>query len=191
MIKLKSVIVIILSSILISSAILFTIFGLSVYTGWKENESSRLHRDKVASLNARLYGQYIEMRDLQARYDKAGIYKGRYYIEGVIKNNGYRTISSLRLNVHFLNAAGEAIYTEGVLPLRRSMLSPKTTIGTLSLFTSGKETPLVPGESVHFMHLLSEQKDKDITSPVKHKRYATNPDEWAGKFNCRITAVRF
>lgn len=191
MIKLKSIIVIILSSILISSAILLTIFGLSLYLGWKETESCRLHRNRLALLNAKLYSQFVDIRDLQAKYEKDGIYKGRCLIEGTIRNNGYRTISSVKLNVEFLNASGNAIHNENFLPLKSSVLPRTTTIAALSLFTSGKELPLFPGESIRFKHVLSEQKDKDIVSPIKHKKYATNPDEWSGKFNYKIASVKF
>lgn len=191
MIKLKSIIVIILSSILISSVIILTIFGLSLYTGWKERESAKYHRAELASLNARLYSQFIKIQKIQAKYEKKGVYKGRCLIEGTVKNNGYRTISSIKLKVELLNTSGDAIYTENVLPLKASVLPRATTIAALSLFTSGKELPLLPGKSLRFTHVLSEQKDKNIVSPIKHKKYATNPDEWSGKFNYKITGVRF
>ncbi len=191
MIKLKSVLVIILSSILISSVILLTISGLSLYIGWKERESATLHKDKLALLNAELYGDYVSVRDIQARFEKKGMHKGKYLIKGSIKNNGYRTISSLELNVEFLNASRSVIHTEKINPLKSSNLPQRTTIAALSLFTSGKESPVLPGESMRFQHVLSVQKDKNLISPIKDKRYATNPGEWSGKFNSKITRIKF
>jgi len=64
MIKLKSIIVIILSSIVISAVILLTIFGISLYTGWKENESARIHRERIFRLNAADYGRYVKILNL-------------------------------------------------------------------------------------------------------------------------------
>ena len=191
MIKLKSVIVIILSSILISAVILLTIFGLSLYIGWKDKEAASIHREKLASLNVELYGQFVDIQDLQPRYEKDGIYKGKCLIEGGIKNHGYRTIGSVKLALEFLNASGDVIHVEKILPLKTSILPRRTTIAALSLFTSGKELPLLPGESLRFKHVLSEQKDKNIISPIKHKKYATNPKEWSGKLNYKISGIGF
>ncbi|MBL7069730.1 MAG: hypothetical protein ISS34_07730 [Candidatus Omnitrophica bacterium] len=191
MIKLKSILVIILSSIVISAVILLTIFGISLYTGWKEKESAGIHRERISQLNARDYGQYVKILSLKTEYVTKGIDKRKCFIKGIIKNNGYRTIASLGLRVEFLNASGSPIHVEKLLPLKASTLRRGTTIAALSLFTSGKELPLLPGESTSFVHLLTEQKDKDVISPIKHKRYATNPNEWSGKFNYKITEIRF
>lgn len=191
MIKLKSIVVIILSSILISSVILLTILGLSLFFGWKERGSAKVHREKIAHLNAKLYEQFVSIQDLKAEFEKKGIYKGKCTIEGLIKNNGYRTIGSLKLELEFLNATGETIYIENLLPLKASIPPPATTIAALSLFTSERELPLLPEGSLRFKHLLSEQKDKDIISPIKYKRYATNPNEWSGKFKYRISGIKF
>jgi hypothetical protein len=191
MIKLKSLLVIILSSILISCVILLTILGLSLYMGWQESEASKLHKVRIAALNARGYEKYINITDLRAGHGKDGIYKSKYLLEGSIGNSGYRTVGSVEVEVDFLNASGEPIYTETVLPLKAVVMPRKTTIAALSRFTSGKEAPVLPGESHKFKHILSDQKNKSITSPIREKRYATNPNEWSGKFNHRITKIRF
>ncbi len=191
MIKLKSLIVIIVSSILISLVILTTIFGLSLYTGYKEGESAKRHRVKIAQLNAKLYSPLIIIEGLRAKYENKGIYKDKCLLEGTIKNDGYRTVSSVKIKVRFLSASGEAIYTEEFLPLKTPMVPRKTTIAAISLFTSGRERPLMPGKSLKFKRLLDEQKNKDIISPIKNRRYATNPNEWSGKFDYEITEIRF
>ena len=191
MIKLKSTIVIVLSSILISAVILFTILGLSLYLTWRGNESSRLHTAKLVSLNEAVYNKYISVQDLKAEYAAKGLYKGKSLLKGTIKNSGYRTISSIKLSVEFLNKAGETIYTENIFPLKTAVAPSKPTIAALSLFTSGKEVPLLPGESIRLNHILSQQKHKNIISPIKNKRYATNPNEWSGKFSHKITAIGF
>lgn len=191
MIKPKSIVVIVLSSILISAVILLTISGQSLYLGWKEKESARLHRNKLALLNAILYGGLIEVEGLQAKYDNEGLHKGKCSVEGTIKNKGYRTVTSIKIAIEFLNRSGNNIYTERLYPLKNPILAKRRTIAALSLFTSGKEAALAPNEHLRFKHILGEQKEKSIISPIKYKRYATNPNEWSGKFNYRITEVRF
>lgn len=191
MIKLKSTIVIILSSILISAVVLFTILALSLYIGWKESESIKEHRDTVARLNVALYGKYITIQDLRARCEKKDIYKDKCLLEGLIKNTGFRTVSSISVNIDFLNNSGNTIYTERVFPLKGSLKPSAKTIAALSLFTSGREQPLMPARPLRFIHVLREQKNKNITSPIKNKKYATNPSEWSGKFNKTITHIKF
>jgi hypothetical protein len=170
---------------------LLTIFGLSLFIGWTERESTRLHKDRLAQLNSKLYNQNISTHEIQAKFEKKGIYKGKCVLEGSIKNNGYRTISSIELSVDFFNNSGGVIHTEKIHPLKASIMPRKTTIAALSVFMSGKEVPITPGESLRFKHVLSEQKDKDIVSPIKNKKYATNPNEWSGKLKQRITRIKF
>lgn len=191
MIKFKSLIVIILSSVLISSAILLTIFGLSLYISWKEMESTRIHEDLLAFLDSKLYGEYVAIHDIQAKYDEKDMYKGKCLIEGSIKNNGYRTITSLEFAVEFFNSSGEIIHTERILPLRSAIMPRKTTIAALSLLISGKEQPLSPGKTQRFRHVFGDQKNKSITSPIKNNKFATNPNEWSGRIDHRITRVKF
>ncbi|MFH1753354.1 MAG: hypothetical protein ABH875_04145 [Candidatus Omnitrophota bacterium] len=189
--KLKSVIVIILSSVLISAVILLTIFGLSLFMGWKERESSILHKESLSLLNARRYSRYLDIQDMQPKFEKRGLYKGECALEGSIRNNGYRTITSIELSVQFLNSSGDIIHIEKVQPLKTSIMPKRTTIAALSLFTSGKEVPMLPGESIRFKHILSEQKDKDLISPIKNNRYGTNPNEWSGKLSQTLTRIKF
>lgn len=191
MIKHKSLIVIILSSVLISAAILLTIIGISLYNGWSQGESARMHMARVSELNADLYGDNLQVQDLKAEYGRKGMHKGRCLIKGLIKNNGYRTVSSIEMALELTNASGAPVHIERFSPLKTSTLPRAATIAAVSLFTSGKESPLLPGESVRFVHVLSEQKKKSVVSPIKNKRYATNPNEWAGKFNYRIDRIRF
>jgi hypothetical protein len=142
-------------------------------------------------LNADLYRQFVNVYDLEARLETEGLHKGKSLIEGAVRNNGYRTVSSVRLMVEFLDSSDNAIHAEYILPLRTSILPRTKTIATLSLFTSGKEVPLLPGESARFKHALSEQKDKDVISPIKNRRYGTNPNEWSGRFRHKITGIKF
>ena len=121
MIKLKSIIVILLSSLLISAVILLTILGLSVYAGWKEGESARRHRESVAALNAKHYDQLIKVDDLEPAFERDGPYKGRCTVSGLIKNAGYRTLRSVRLRLKFLNDTGSVIHKEYIFPLKASV----------------------------------------------------------------------
>ncbi|NQT06768.1 MAG: hypothetical protein HQ575_04425 [Candidatus Omnitrophica bacterium] len=191
MIKFKSLIVIILSSILISLVILLTILGLSLFIGWKEGESARRHMDIVSQQNAQSYGQLISIHNLQAVQENKGPHEGKYLLQGTIKNSGYRTVSSVSLLVDFLNSGGDTVYNENLLPLKAPAMPRTATIAALSLFTSGKESPLLPGKNTRFKCVLNEQRNKDVVSPIKSKRFATNPNEWSGKFDYRVTKVKF
>jgi len=190
-IKRKSLVVILISSLVISAVLVLTIIGFSLYLGWKGKDLSKTHSLEIAGLNASLYGQHINVSGLSAKKGREGIYKDKFLIEGAIKNTGFRTVGSLMLQVDFLNASHEIIRSETFKPLASSLPPSKTSIAALSIFVSGKELPLAPGKSVVFKHILSSQKDKDVISPIKFKRYATNPNEWSGKFGHRITMVKF
>ncbi len=191
MIKLKSLLVIILSSIVICCVILLTIAGLSLHIKWLERESAKAHKSRLQAFNARAYGEYLKVGDIRARFGREGIYKNKCLLEGSLKNTGYRTIGSLEIEAVFLNASGEPIHVEKIFPLKSPEMPSKTTIAALSQLTSGKETPLLPGESHKFKHILSDQKNKSVTGPIRDKRYATNPNEWSGKLNHRITRIGF
>jgi hypothetical protein len=191
MIKLKSIIVILISSILISAVLIFTILGFSLYLGWKERDTARIHAIKISGLNADIYTPFLNIFDLHAKVGGSSIYEDKYLVEGTIKNAGFRTVSSVTLEVDFLNSSREIIHTEIVKPLGSSPPPAETNIAALSIFTSRRELPLAPGQKLRFKHILSSQKDKNVISPIKYDRFATNPNEWSGKFGYRITKVRF
>ena len=86
MIKLKSIIVILFSSLVISAALVITIIGSSLHLSWREKEAAKLHSRKISGLNAKLYGQHINIFDLQAKRGRISIYKEKFLIEGIIKN---------------------------------------------------------------------------------------------------------
>ena len=183
--------VILISSLMISAVLVLTIAGSSLYISWKEGDAARSHSLEMAKLNAQLYGRHIKIFDLAAKIGRDSIYKNKYLIEGTIKNTGFRTISSVTIEVDFLNAARKTIQTEEFKPLGSSLPPSKLSMATLSIFTSGKELPLAPGKNLRFKHILSRQKDKNVVSPIKHKRYATNPNEWSGKLNHSVSMIKF
>jgi len=191
MIKPKSIIVIFISSFVISLVLVLTIAGLSLYLGWKEKDSERIHSVEIDKLNASLYEKFIDVSDLKAKKGKEGIFKDNYIIEGLVKNNGFRTVSSISLEIDFLNASREAIHTETFKPLQSAVPSSKLSIGSLFILTSGKELPLARGQSMRFKHILSCQKKKDVVSPIKNNRFATNPNEWSGRFSNRVNMIKF
>jgi len=191
MIKLKSFLVILLSSLVISLALILTLVVSSLHLSWKEKGVARSHAVEISKLNTEFYGQFINIFDLQAKKGKKNIYKEKYLLEGVIKNAGFRTVGSITLKVDFLNAARQVIHTEVFKPLASSPPPSKTNIAALSIFMSGKELPLAPDKSLRFKHVLSCQKNKNVISPIKYQRFATNPNEWSGKLDYKVSMIKF
>ena len=92
--KHRTVLVILLSSIIISSALGLTIFTFYTYLEWKEKNIGKNYTLLTHDLNAQLFNKYIII-DLESKINKEGIFRDKPIVEGTIKNMSNVLWSSL------------------------------------------------------------------------------------------------
>ncbi len=177
-IKKKSILAIIFSSILISLVFITTLIGFYLYLNWKEENTKSLYLSSLYELNAKLYAKYILITSILIKIDEGEFFKGKPTIEGRIKNRSNKKIRSLKLKILLLDKDGRVLYMDLFYPLRINSY-----FGVISKETGNY---LAPNDAISFKHLL-KNCPKDITSYLKMKtRFAKEKKEEAISIDYKI-----
>lgn len=147
--KQKSLLIVIISSLVIASVLALTIFGFYAYLEGKEKKIKRNYRLAIYDVNAQLFEKYIAI-NLKATIDQEGISKNKPVIEGTIKNTSDKKIYSLKMKIAFCNPEGEVVYADTLYPVGSEFESP-VNIGEIAKKT---KSFLLEGDSISFVYQL-------------------------------------
>lgn len=154
---------IILSSLIISSVLVLTIFGFYTYLEWKEKNIRRNYKLALYELNGQLFGKYIII-NLQAKIAQEGIFKGEPIVLGTIKNTSNKKIYSLRLKIAFYAPDRQVVYVDRFYPIGLDFES----LVNISDITKKTKNFLLEGDSISFKHQLKNCPPK-ISNFLKSK----------------------
>ncbi len=110
LIKRKSLIVVVLSTIVISTVLACTLIGYYMYLELKEREDERACSNSIKKLEAKIFSKYVDIKGLSYGIEPSGPLKGKPTIKGIIKNRSTRQLYNIILKVKFLDEDGASIY---------------------------------------------------------------------------------
>ena len=183
-IKKKSLLIIILSSLVISSVMALTLFGYYAHLEWKEKGARRNYRRAVYEMNAKLYGKNVSI-SLQAKIDRGDNFKDKPIVEGAIKNNTGKKISALKLKIAFYDNAQRVVYADSFYPVG-SRFERIVELGDTT------ESFLEEGDSLSFTHLLRNCPPKVIAYLKSKLKFAkdTGPRPFKLKLDIEEMDIR-
>lgn len=114
--KYRTVLIIILSSVIISSVLTLTIFGFYAYLEWKSQTTRRNYQISLHDINAELFSKYIAI-ELEPKIDKEGVFQDKPILEGAIKNTSDKAIYSLRLRIAFRDNEHRVVHVDHFYPI--------------------------------------------------------------------------
>lgn len=189
-IKKKSMIVAVISSLVISSVLVLTLVSYVVYNELKAEEFKRRYQDILRRINAKVYSKNIEASKLGAKIESSGALKGKGVLEGVIKNAGPRGISNLLVKVGFLDSDGAAIYETIFYPQE-----PALGISGLAQVTIPYLSPpkviISSGGTLPFKRILSDCPEEIINELKKGSGFSKGRGKWSGKFTFEVISIDF
>ncbi len=94
-VKRKSLIVGLVSSVVIALVLIMTLVGYFIYLEFKGREFDRVYRELLEKTKAKVYSRHLDIFGLDARIENTGALKGKPIIEGAITNKGSREIINL------------------------------------------------------------------------------------------------
>jgi len=159
-IKKKSILVIVVSSVLISLVLITTLIGFYLYLNWKADGNKSSYSNSLRQLNAELYGRHIEISSLRFKLDRDADPAAIPLIEGRISNKSNKKISYLKLKLSLSDKAGCVLYTDYFYPL-----TSRTYFGAIPKQAASY---LAPSDSISFKHTLRGCPEK-ILSYLKTK----------------------
>lgn len=152
-IKRKHIVVIITSSIIIIAVFVFTLIGYLFYVQWKKDSLALRYRSFLYRLTAELFKNDITISNINVKTGGEDLFSKILFVEGSLKNNSNKTITSIRIKLSFLKQDGTILYNSWLFPLGEH---PEEELGGTVDFSEGKQTKnvLLPGDGISFKHFL-------------------------------------
>jgi len=190
--KEKSLLVALISSVVVSLVLILTLVGYVIYTELKGEEFKRSYENSLHRINAKIYSKYIGTDMLKAGIEKNGPLNTKPIIEGVITNKGYKNISDILIKVRFLDKDGAGIYEYVFRPQDPALGTyglPQVSIPGLPV---PKKVILHSNESLAFKAVLTDCPHEIYETMRASSAYVENPvKKWSGKLDAEIISVSF
>lgn len=190
-IKKKSLIVALVSSLVIATVLVLTLVGYAAYIELKGEEARRTYQDLLQKINARVYAKYVELDNLDAKIENSGALSGKCVIEGLIKNKGSKDISSLLVKVKFLDKDGAIIYDVIFNPQEPSLGSSGLAQIAIPYLRGSSKIVLKPGGELPFKRILANCPGEIMGELRTGRGFAKNASRWSGKLAYDILAIDF
>lgn len=191
MIKKKSLIVTLISSLVVSSVLVLTLIAYLMYIEMKGKEFKSTYQNYLSKINAKIYSKHIEISKLSANIETSGALKGKPVLEGIVKNTGDKDITNLIIKVNFLDKEGAYIY-EALLSAREpslgsSMLS-QVAIPYLPL---AAKTLIKGGDTLPFKKVMPNCPSEILVELKKGSWYAKGSRIRPGKLAAEVISADF
>lgn len=191
-IKKKSLIVALVSSLVICLVLVVNLAGYLIYLELKDDELGKAYRVLLQKVNAKVYSKHIEIARLGTSFDRMGALSGKVVLEGIVRNDGYKDITDLLIKVKFLDKDGAILYEVIFHPQEPSLGFSSLTQASISRLTDPSISVIKPESSLLFKRILTDCP-KEILSELK-KNIGPGPGpagRWSGKFDYEILSVTF
>lgn len=189
--KKKSLIVALVSSIVIAAVLVPTFISYVIYIEIKGEEARRTYQDLLQKINAKVYSKYIEISNLDAKIESSGVLKGKPVMVGIVKNKGARDISNLLIKVNFLDTDGAIMYDVIFHPQEPSLGSSALTQISIPYLSIQPKIVLRPGKDLPFKKILFSCPDEIIGELQDGRGFAKGGSRWSGKFTSDVLAIDF
>src|SRR3989338_2389949 len=106
LIKKKSFLVVVLSSIVIFSVLIFTLIGYYMYIELRARDDEKIAQDAIKKIGSRILSKYVAASGLSCALEASGAMKGRVVLKGSLINRSRRDLYNIVLKVKFIDARG-------------------------------------------------------------------------------------
>jgi hypothetical protein len=192
-IKPKSLIVVILSSVVISSVLIFTLIGYYMYIELKERDVEKACSDSIKKMQARIFSKHIEISQLSCEMGTSGPLKGKAVISGVVKNSSGRRLASIVIKVKFLDTEGASMYEVMSQPLEPTFGLDQLGSLTRAYLAPSQRNFLEPNSSRAFKRIIPncpQEILRTLAPSRKGKKSATKRrSQWSGQLTAEVMSV--
>ena len=185
-IKRKHAQVIIYSSVIIAIVFISTLAGYSIYVQWKKDTFASKYRNSIYKLTSELFKNDIVLSNIDVKMDENNVSAKVPLIEGRIKNNTGKTVTSVLVEVAFLEPDGRVLYRGWFHPLgERRFGSP-----IFSPSAQKTRNVLLPGEGITFRYLLRNCPREVVREISKKSEFAKNRTDNTINIFCSIEGLK-
>ncbi len=191
LIKRKSLIVGLVSSIVIALVLITTLVGYFVYLEFKSIEFGRVYQELLEKTKAKVYSKQLDIFGLDARIENIGALKGKPIIEGAITNKGSREVINLVLKLNFLDRDSASIYELTARPQEPALGSNVFNHISISrLYGYGHPIDsLKPGETLKFKKIITGCPTEVFIELREGDKPAKSFGRWSGKLTSDVISL--
>jgi hypothetical protein len=183
MIKRKSLIVGLISSVIIALVLILTLAGYSVYLEFKNREFKRVYQELLEEAKAKIYSRHLDIFGLDARIESTGALKGKPIVEGAVTNKGTRNVVNLVLELSFLDKDSAVIYEFTARPQEPSLQSVYT--------RAHSSDEIKPGETLKFKKILTGCPTEIFVELREGEKPTKSFGRWSGKLISKVVSLNF
>ena len=190
-IKRKSMIVGLVSSVVIALVLIMTLIGYFIYLEFKSREFDRVYQELLEKTKAKVYSRHLDIFGLDARIENTGALKGKPIIEGAITNKGSREIVNLVIKLSFLDRDSASIYELTAHPQEPALGSAVfTRLSTSRLY--GYAHPidsLKPGQTLKFKKIITSCPTEVFVELREGEKPTKSFGRWSGKLTSEVISL--
>lgn len=188
LIKRKSLIVGLVSSIVIALVLIMTLIGYFIYLELKSGEFDRVYQELLEKAKARVYSKHLDIFALDARIENTGALKGKPIIEGAITNSGSREVVNLVLKIKFMDRDSASIYELIAHPQEPTLGSNTFTISHLYGYTHPIDA-LKPGQTLKFKKVITSCPTEIFVELREGEKPKKSFGRWSGKLTSEVVSL--
>ena len=191
LIKKKSLLVALVSSLVIFFVLVLTLVGYLVYLELKGEEFKRSYEALLQKVNAKVYAKHIEISKLNVTMAGTGALRGRPIVSGLIKNSGNKEITDILMKVKFLDRDSAVIYEVVFHPQEPPLGSAILTQVPIPYLSGPSKIVIRSNDSLSFKKILTACP-KEISEELKKGTHFTpSQGRWSGKLGFEILSLDF
>jgi len=191
LIKRKSLIVGLVSSVVIALVLVMTLVGYFIYLELKGREFSRVYQELLERAKAKVYSKHLDIFGLDARIENTGALKGKPIIEGAITNEGSKEVVNLEIKLSFLDKDSASIYELTAYPQQPALSGTTLTrasIPRLYNYTYPVDA-LKPGDTLKFKKIITSCPTEIFLELREGEKPAKSFGRWSGKLKSEVKSL--
>lgn len=191
LIKKKSVIVALVSSLVIALVLILTLVGCFAYLEFKGEEFKRYYSELLLKAKARVYSKYIDIAKLDVRIESTGPLKGKPIIEGVVTNRGAKQVAYLVIKVDFLDKDNAVIYEALLRPQEPALGDGSITHLSIPYLYTPPKAILKPNEEITFKKIITNCPTEIFVELRDGDKPKKTFGKWSGKLTSQSISLDF
>jgi hypothetical protein len=189
LIKRKSLVVAVISSMVIVLVLIVTLAGYSIYIEYKGEEFRKQYQLMLGRVKAGVFSKYITISDLDAKIENSGPLKGKPVIEGTVSNKSGKDISNLSIRVVFLDKENAAIYETEFQPQEPSLGSSSSIYSGIPYLRTPANTALKASQTINFKKVISPCPTEIFIELREGDKPNKSFGRWSGKLQAQIASL--
>ena len=177
--------VIAFSSLIIGVVLVSTVIVYTLYVEWKNNSFIQRYSDSISRITAEMLRKDVGIANVRVGLHKEGPFSGMPFMEGSLKNNSKKTLTSIRLELSLQKPDGSVVYKGWLHPIGEERFARSASFSD----TEDTRNVLSPGESISFRHLLRNCPPEVISQFSSKKEFAKTDAEDNIKLDYLITRM--